>query len=68
MINKKKSSSKKGFIYPLSEKKRIEALKSYQILDSSPENEYDEITYLASKVFKCPISFISFIDENRLNY
>lgn len=66
MINKKKISFREGFVYPLSEKRRIEALKSYQILDSSPENDYDEITFLASKVFKCPISFISFIDEDRL--
>ena len=66
MINKKKVSFRTGMLYPLGEKGRIEALKSYQILDSSPENDYDEITFLASKVFKCPISFISFIDEDRL--
>jgi hypothetical protein len=66
MINKKKVSFRTGLLYPLAEKGRIEALRSYQILDSSPENDYDEITFLASKVFKCPISFISFIDEDRL--
>ncbi|WP_397600154.1 GAF domain-containing protein [Silvanigrella sp.] len=48
------------------EKERIESLKSYYILDTLPEKDYDEITSLAAKAFKCPISYISFLDEERL--
>ena len=50
----------------ISEKERIESLKSYYILDTLPEKDYDEITSLAAKAFKCPISYISFLDEKRL--
>ena len=49
----------------VNEIKRIQNLKSYGILDSSPEDSFDEITQKAAKICDCPIALISLVDENR---
>ncbi|SFC89782.1 hypothetical protein SAMN05421780_111153 [Flexibacter flexilis DSM 6793] len=50
---------------PADEELRLKALKEYSILDTLPEKEYEEITYLASQICKVPISLITLIDEKR---
>ncbi len=50
---------------PINEKSRLEALYSYNILDSIPEEEYDSITKLASAICGTPISIITIVDEER---
>lgn len=50
---------------PLNEKARLEILRQLQLLDSSQEVAYDELTKLAATICDCPISVISLIDENR---
>ncbi|MFC3417508.1 GAF domain-containing protein [Algoriphagus hitonicola] len=47
---------------------RIEDLKSYNILDTDPEQELDELTQIASAIFDTPMSIISFIDDKRQWY
>lgn len=47
------------------ETKRLEALSSYNVLDTLPEKEYDAITRLASYICQAPVALISLIDEDR---
>ncbi|MBW3467946.1 PAS domain S-box protein [Arthrospiribacter ruber] len=44
--------------------KRLQKLKSLNILDTLPEEEYDAITSLAAFICKTPISLITLLDEN----
>lgn len=47
------------------EQERIHSLKSFSILDTLPESDYDNLTLLAAEICDTPVSFISFIDEER---
>ena len=47
------------------ELKRLSALKSYEILDTLSEDEYDGITRLAAQICGTKISLITLIDESR---
>lgn len=51
--------------FPSNEHDRVSALKSYRILDTLPEKEYDALTFIASQIFDAPISLISLIDPCR---
>ena len=44
---------------------RLQTLKEYKILDTLPEEMFDDITSLASTICEMPISLISLIDEDR---
>jgi GAF domain-containing protein len=48
-----------------SEQERLAALKSYDILDTLSEQEYDELTALASVICNSPVALISLVDEKR---
>lgn len=50
---------------PENEEQRLRALGDYQILDTLPEKDYDDITRLASAICDTPISLISLVDEQR---
>jgi GAF domain-containing protein len=44
---------------------RIAALQKYAILDTEPEQAFDDLVLLASFICKTPIALISLVDENR---
>ncbi len=50
---------------PSNETERLKALRSYEILDSISEKEYDQLTAIASQICGCKMSLISLLDENR---
>lgn len=50
---------------PENEPQRLEALKNYNIMDSMPEKDFNDIVLLASQICGTPISLVGFIDEKR---
>ena len=50
---------------PVNEKKRLNSLQEYQILDTVPSNVYDDLTFLASQICDTPIALVSLIDTDR---
>lgn len=50
---------------PLKESERQAALEAYRILDSDPEQAYDDIVEVAARLCDTPTAFISFIDGDR---
>lgn len=47
------------------ENERIKKLNSFRILDSLPEEDYDNLTSIASEICGTPISLVSLIDTDR---
>ncbi|WP_414541362.1 GAF domain-containing protein [Nostoc sp. CCY0012] len=44
---------------------RLQALREYQILDTEPEEVYENLAQLAAFICGTPIALVNFIDENR---
>jgi GAF domain-containing protein len=50
---------------PPNEKRRLEVLWQYELLDTVPEEAFDELTALAASICAAPIALISLVDEKR---
>ena len=50
---------------PVDEEKRLESLRSLNILDTAAEERFDRLTRLAKRLFNVPIALVSLVDENR---
>ncbi len=50
---------------PLNEKNRLEEVKSYSLLDTLPEKEYDDITALIATICDTPVSLVTLLDADR---
>lgn len=67
----KPASSTKGPSLPFaalgkeSEAVRLEVLRNYQILDTPPEQVFDDLAQLAGFICGTPISLVSLIDAER---
>lgn len=50
---------------PENEEERLNALLEYEVMDTLPEDDYDNITRIASQICNTPISLITLIDDRR---
>jgi PAS domain-containing protein len=50
---------------PQNESARLDALQRYEILDTEPEQKFDDLTLLASHICQSPIALISLLDAER---
>lgn len=47
------------------EGERLLALRSYNILDTEPEEEFNEIAQLAARICEAPVAYVNLVDEHR---
>ncbi len=47
---------------------RRAALRRYDVLEETPEADFDNITSLAARLFEVPMAFISFVDEEVIRF
>jgi GAF domain-containing protein len=50
---------------PPNEKTRLKVLWQYEVLDTVPEEVFDDLTELAARICEAPIALISLVDEKR---
>ena len=50
---------------PLDEEQRLAALRRYSVLDTPPEQAFDDLTLLAAQICQVPTAMVSLVDEQR---
>lgn len=54
-----------GYPRPYNEAARLEALRRYAILDSAPEDPYDNLVQVAANLCEVPVAAVSLVDKDR---
>jgi GAF domain-containing protein len=54
-----------GYPKPSNESKRLKVLWQYEVLDTVPEEMFDDLTELAASICEAPIALVSLVDEDR---
>ena len=49
---------------PKNERKRLEVLWQYDVLDTVPEQVFDDLTELAANICESPIALLTLVDRN----
>jgi PAS domain S-box-containing protein len=52
-------------LLPSNEAERLAALRHYDVLDTPPEEAFDDLTLIAAHICQVPMAMVSLIDENR---
>lgn len=55
-------------IIPKNDAQRLEALYKYHILDTEPEDSFNNIAHIMAQVFDVPMSFISLVGKDKVFY
>lgn len=55
----------KGIEIPENDPDRVDVVRCYDVLDTAPEDPYDDITELAALITGCPVAYISIFDDTR---
>ncbi|OGX85997.1 GAF domain-containing DNA-binding protein [Hymenobacter glacialis] len=65
MKNTKRATPADSALRQVNEPERLEALHSYQVLDTDPEQVFDDIAQLAAFICGTPMSLVSLLDGER---
>ncbi len=52
--------------FPVDEEQRLAAVRSYNLLDTLPEKDFDNITELTANICDVPISLVTLLDADRI--
>ena len=54
-----------SYSVPANEAERLAAVRALNIIGTPPEVAFDEISVLAAQICQCPVSYITFADDDR---
>ena len=55
----------KEYPLPFNEAERLKQLRDYEILDTLPQNQFDDLTRLAAQICEVPICLVTLVEQDR---